>query len=464
MLASALGSVSLAWLCLAQPYPLVRLYDIPLLDLGKLAGYQAVAALTFATAYALLFALYLAAYRAAKQLERARDLLLVLGGALALCAVLLWVYPIGALDVYDNIFRAREWAVYDYNPLIVTPSQVSADAWYPYVVWTWAPSAYGPLWAYLSYALYALAGDDLLRNLLAHKLLAVVSVLAGACLIYALLRRRDRRHAVAGALLYAWNPLLLFESVVNAHNDAPMMALLLAALWLYAGRRFVEALLACVLAALIKVAALVVLPILLVAGWRSVESRLRFTLLAVALCALAAAVLYAPLWRGPDTLGGLALQNERFTTSAAAIVKLALEARWGAASAEAWTRGLFACLFAVAYLLLLRRTPSEPAALPRHVFGALAVLLVVGTLWFQPWYVLWPLALAPLAGTRQRRVAIVWSAGALALYIVFDFVWVWYADVLNRVNELVINLAATAVWLAPIALVYGWYAWRERLR
>src|SRR5439155_10826140 len=234
---------------LVYPYPLLRLYDVPLLDLGKLANYQPVAAGAFVIAYALVFVLYLSAYRAARQMDGVRDLWLVLGCTLVLCGILLWVYPLGANDMYDYIFRAREWVVYDYNPLVVRPDQLSADLWYPFVVWTWAASPYGPLWTYVSYALYRLAGDDWLRNLVAFKSLAVLCIVVCSSFIYALVRTRGKGMAVAVVLLFAWNPLLLFESVVNGHNDVLMMTGVLGALWLYARRRFTLALVAGLLAA-----------------------------------------------------------------------------------------------------------------------------------------------------------------------------------------------------------------------
>ncbi|TMC52760.1 MAG: hypothetical protein E6J26_09055 [Chloroflexi bacterium] len=157
------------------------------------------------------------------------------------------------------------------------------------------------------------------------------------------------------------------------------------------------------------------------------------------------------------------MHNERFTTSAAAIVKLALEASVGTAAAETWTRVLFVGLFALAYVVMLRRTPTGEAALLEHLFNIFALLLIVGTLWFQPWYVVWIVALAPLAHARQRALAFAWSLGALSLYVLFDFVWVWYAELLNSGNELVVNVAATALWLGPVLGVLAWSRWRDWL-
>ncbi len=465
--ACALGSALVYLVVLVRAYPLLAHYAVPLLDMGKIANYQPAFALAFVISFALLFAFYLAAYRATRDLASPREVVFILGCALALCLILIWVYPIGANDIYDYVFRAREWAVYDYNPHTVTPAQVSGDAWYPYVVWTWAASSYGPVWTDISFALYQLAGDDLLRNLFAFKLLPTVCIVASAIIIYDLLRARGDQNAIAGVLLFAWNPLLLFESVVNAHNDIVMMTCVLAALWLYTRKHFTLALVACVCAALVKVAAVVAWPVLFVAcakkvgaGRRLTPIQIRFIVKALLTCVVVVIALYIPFWRGLETLSGIALQNERFTTSLAAVVKLALEAHVGTASAQTWTRDLFALVFVCVFVFLLSRTPSDERALHAHLLNVFVWLLMIGTLWFQPWYVVWLIALMPLASARQQRIAVVWAMSALGLYILFDFAWVWYADWLNTANELAINLVAVLLWLAPLAAIQLWHMQR----
>ena len=102
--------------------------------------------------------------------------------------------------------------------------------------------------------------------------------------------------------------------------------------------------------------------------------------------------------------------------------------------------------------MLLRRAAREHDAMPETMLAAMALLLTLGTLWFQPWYVIWLIVLAPLAGERWRRLAVVWSASALSIYLLFDFGWYWFPDFFNGANELVLNLIAVGLWLGPPAL------------
>jgi hypothetical protein len=211
------------------------------------------------------------------------------------------------------------------------------------------------------------------------------------------------------------------------------------------------------LAALVKLAALAALPVLLVAGASRIPAqrlsqRARVLLTGLACCMFVAAIVYAPLWQGSQTFAGVMALDNRFTSSPAAIVKLALEQGVGWQPAEWLTRNLFAALFLGVYLMLLRRAAREHEAMPETMLAAIAVLLTLGTLWFQPWYVIWLIVLAPLAGKQWRRLAVVWSAGALSLYLLFDFGWYWFPDFFNSANELVLNVIAVGLWLGPPAL------------
>src|SRR5205814_3292979 len=124
-------------------------------------------------------------------------------------AILLFAFPVGAIDVYDYAFHAKMLGQYGASPLAHPPSEFAADPWFYYIAWKDAPSPYGPVWVYLSALVVWLAGADLFRNLLAFKLLAGISLLACASLAYVVVRRVRPRDALGAFALVAWNPLLL---------------------------------------------------------------------------------------------------------------------------------------------------------------------------------------------------------------------------------------------------------------
>ncbi len=73
-------------------------------------------------------------------------------------------------------------------------------------------------------------------------------------------------------------------------------------------------------------------------------------------------------------------------------------------------------------------------------------LLMLATLWFRFWYVVWPLALAaPLVTTHRWLAAsgIAFSGSALLVYLFTDYLWVWYG------TDLKLHLILMAVMFAP---------------
>ena len=98
------------------PFSLLELYDRPLLDLYKLAPTDPAARWRVIAGYAILGALYWLGWRAAQRAQGRAAWGIVLGGALASATVLLFLYPFGAADIFDNIMHGRILGVYGANP------------------------------------------------------------------------------------------------------------------------------------------------------------------------------------------------------------------------------------------------------------------------------------------------------------------------------------------------------------
>lgn len=79
-----------------RPYPLLRYYATPLLDLGKIAGRSRLSAAAFVTAFLLLFALYYIGYRLCFGQDSPHWPWTMLAFTTIFSLTLLFVYPIGA--------------------------------------------------------------------------------------------------------------------------------------------------------------------------------------------------------------------------------------------------------------------------------------------------------------------------------------------------------------------------------
>ena len=98
------------------------------------------------------------------------------------------MYPVGAADIFDQIFRARLLAHYNLNPFTTLPNNIAGDPLQQYVAWRGDPSPYGPMWEALAAGVSKLAGDSLWRNLILFKLLVTAAYGISIALTYGILR------------------------------------------------------------------------------------------------------------------------------------------------------------------------------------------------------------------------------------------------------------------------------------
>jgi hypothetical protein len=228
-----LGGLSeLVYVCFfLRPYPLLKYYATPLLDLGKIAERSRLSAVAFATVFLLLFALYYAGYRLCLVQDSPHRPWVVLAFVTLFSLTLMFVYPIGAVDIFDYIINGRILAYYRLSPFAHVASEFPGDSLAPYAAWQKVPSAYGPLWAFLAAGTNLLAGSaELLANVWAFKGLAILFYVLDSGLIYGILAEIKPAYALPGAFLFAWNPLLLFETAANGHNDSVMVFFVLLAI------------------------------------------------------------------------------------------------------------------------------------------------------------------------------------------------------------------------------------------
>ena len=230
---TALGllSAALYYVALVRPYLLTRYVTEPLLDLGKIGGYDPEAGRRYTVPLLALWLLYLVAGALAPRLRGERALLmLAFGGALGCGIILLWLYPITAADIFN-------YALYGLvqhrggNPLVVPPDSVIGQPLIGYSAWPFYPSPYGPLWQGIAWLVTAATGERLLAGIVLFKILLLVCHLLNTALIARIAAASGVARPGVAALLYAWNPLILYETAGNGHNEIVLLTGLLLALW-----------------------------------------------------------------------------------------------------------------------------------------------------------------------------------------------------------------------------------------
>ncbi|MCC7207215.1 MAG: helix-turn-helix domain-containing protein [Anaerolineae bacterium] len=430
LVACLLGMILIFGLAFSHRYSFAQYGNRPHATFASLSRLSVEGALLYVGGFAALFGLYWLGYRLGVRrlamhaaAPSRRVWLLVFGGGMLLNAALLPLTPADATDLYDYVIRGRMLAFYGLNPMKDVPAQVEDDPFYRFVGWRNVPSAYGPAWEMIAGLAARLAGDDPAGNMLAFKIVAVLGYALAALGVGLALRHIAPRRAALGVYLFAWNPLVVFMAGGTAHNDSLVAASIALSVYAVARRAHVAAVLAALVGALVKFIPALLVPFIAVLALRQLAGarRLRFVALSGVLGAILLVAAYAPFWNGLDTLRA-GRRAEMYTGSVAAVIRQYLAPVVDGRSGANWTDdtphtnalianatlAITALVFAW-QALAVWRAPS-PMTLIRAALIVLMIYLLVASLWFQNWYVVWvaPLA-AMLDNTFLRRYVLFFS-------------------------------------------------------
>lgn len=155
----------------------------------------------------------------------------IIFGTVIFSLTLALIAPLGSGDIYYYIFHERVLVKYQANPYATDLSRFSSDYFYNKVA-SWGQkygTTYGPLWLILSWPASFLPGHSEFFYLFLFRILATLFNLGTIWLIYVILGKTKPQYKIVGTLLYAWNPLILFEAVNNGHNEIMVVFFILLA-------------------------------------------------------------------------------------------------------------------------------------------------------------------------------------------------------------------------------------------
>jgi hypothetical protein len=325
-------------------------------------------------------------------------------------------------DLFSYAMYGYIPSVYELNPYLYVPGFFPDNRMTSWIhpVWYYTPSIYGPLWIDFSSWLTGFTKDrSLVDQALVYRVVSNLAHVLSLAVFGLLVRKMAPPKPASMLLLFAWNPLLLFEFAGSGHNDSAMMLFVLLACLLLAYRQPISgglSIVALSAASLIKLTPVMLLPLLLVhwaersRGWLTrigavVLGGLVFVGLGVA--------FYLPWYSGPETFQLLdywtkspMYMNYVPDVIATAIADNVLDperldqaAAWE--TTRTWTKWLTRLIFAAYFgveLFRVWRMADLLAAMSRVL---LVFLLLVQT-WVLPWYLTWPFILAlPLGWERS---------------------------------------------------------------
>ena len=391
------------------------------LTLDGLGSWPAVAS-GYGVGLAVAFGCYVVAWRRARHVPPTRrNVLLVCLLPVMAGALLLPTYPLLSRDFFYTVMSGRVLAHYHQNPFQVAPGNSSADPFLPYADWHQLTDPYGPLWALIVGAVGRLPGDGLLATFMAFKAVLFAGYLGATGVLGWLLMRLAPDRLLSGLVLWAWNPLVLLETVANGHHDVIMLALVLLAFALAVQDRPTPALVSLMMAGAVKQAAFGLLPLLVVylltrrpKGRRAAVRLVPGVVISAALLA----VLYAAFWVGwQPTVFGFFHQTQFYISSPSALARLVL-LHWFRAPEPA-IRAAAVLIGSVCYVRLVWHARDGTDALLSSAYGAMLTAILVWQV-FYPWYILWLVAVAATraSGRVSRQVfAVSVAAGMSYLYL-----------------------------------------------
>ncbi len=472
LILSGAGSLSI-FLLLTLTYPLEQDIRFPLADLGSLSNYAPQAAISFGVFMVALMAFYLSAFWTIRRSassdegisERAAQLI-VLFPILAML-ILAHLYPITSLDSINQAVQIRVFTVHRDNPLLTPAAHFANDPFTTYDDAQNFPSPYGPLAILLSAGPALLAGNNLLALTLLGKMMPILFVLGCFRIVWLIAAKIAPHRRWQALLLFGWNPLLLLETAGNGHNDSMVLFfVLLAFYFLIIGPRWLT-LPTLAVGALVNSVALIFLPLLIVALWRSFTTPWQRLLLLPGSSLLAGALLVAAvyLFGGPRALDALLQPLSQYATSLPGMLYSFLLPFYSQPTANLMVIILASVCFGARYLFKLYRFVRGPAFQPisertpvpalviSAAYGVAFWFFVLAALAFHPWMILWLVPFAALDTSLKLwiRTTVFAISGLLApLALIF----ITHAAALaGATGPFTAQLIATLVLFVPVILV-----------
>jgi hypothetical protein len=361
-----------------------------------------------------LFTLYGLGLLHWKQVQFDSRTLFTVGSILAIAATC--ILPADSADIFAYIGFGRIAGIYGLNPYLHGYAEIH-DFYTPYA-WFQFPMPYGP--AVLPFFIAAgwLANLNVLSAVYLLKVfwLGIHSL---NCLLLKKVLAATGRDIGFGLFLFACNPLLLLDLLVNGHNDGVLVLCALLTLFALLKKQHTLSLLFAALAAMVKLSGLFVLAPVAFYLWR--QGSRRPLIIGILLGILAIAGLQHTFF--PNAVAVRNLLNPNGIINQNSIHQLLISASTSLGTPLATIKAnkpLFSLILASWFIpfclwQLIRIRSFED--LVRTIARLLLMLLVGFSAQFYPWYLIWLLPCAALTNSlRLQQVILVFTCSSIFLY------------------------------------------------
>lgn len=175
--------------------------------------------------------------------------------------ILTFSYTAFSYDIFNYIFDAKIITYYKENPYLKKALDYPNDPMLGFMHWTHRTYPYGPIWLVFTVPLSFLGMQYFLPTYFLFKTLGGISYLLTIFAISRIMRVVAPFYEKISVVFFAFNPLVLIESLVTGHNDIVMMALAMLSILFLVRMRYVFAFLFLFLSIGIKYATGFLLPL-----------------------------------------------------------------------------------------------------------------------------------------------------------------------------------------------------------
>jgi len=183
--------------------------------------------------------------------------------------ILFFSYPaILSFDIFNYIATSKVLFFYHENPYIVMPIEFIRD---PLLGFTHAANKialYGPFWILLTGIPYLFGFGNFILTLFGFKIFVAIFYFLTVFLIWKMSKN------IISVILFAFNPLVVIETLVSGHNDIVMAFLVLFSFFLLNKKKNIFlGVIFFVLSILIKYATILLIPIFLYVVWKLIKNK-----------------------------------------------------------------------------------------------------------------------------------------------------------------------------------------------
>lgn len=341
-----------------------------------------------------------------------------------------FVLPIASTDFYTYIYRSRILSHFQQNPYIVPYIDFFYDPFYPILANGHAAntSIYGPLFVLMGGAISKLAGNSILLNIIFFKGLFLVLNIYTAYLIL-----KFTKNAKA-FFLYAWNPYIIFEILINSHNDIVIIVLFLLGLWLIYRNKLLDFFVGIIfisLSSLIKFYTVLALPFVVDHFARKYPSPLKKIMLYLSSFILFAIIFflaYLPFWEGFDIFNQLIKVQSMISFRSSLFMVFTLNVLYSLGIenfyevARIITRVIFVIMYSSLFISwFLKPANKDIYKLLEYTFFSFVAIFFILLTWFWPWYLIILIAISAIIYGKREDSRYLYITFSLTLFCIFQY-------------------------------------------